>query len=133
MSTTTRPLVAPTEVQPRAAKRTFSNEYKRTIVAEADAATVRGQVGALLRREGLYSFHLKDWRAARDRGFLPAMAAPKRPPAQTPDERDAIIARLERELARTKVRAERAETIVALQKKVAELLGTPFEEPNDKP
>jgi transposase-like protein len=131
MSATSRPVVAPTEVQPKTTKRFFSDEYKRSILEQVDAAP-HGQIGALLRREGLYSFHLKDWRNARKRALLLSM--PTKPsPTSTPDERDATIARLERELARTTVRAERAEAIVSLQKKVAELLGTPFGGPSDKP
>jgi transposase-like protein len=120
-------------VQPKAKRRLFSAEYKRKILRQVDACSKPGEISALLRREGLYSSHLVDWRAARERGELAALAPKKRgPKAATPDPRDRRIADLEREIARLEARAMRAEGLVALQKKVAELLGTPFDEPNGK-
>ena len=86
------------EVVAKATRRRFTVEYKRKIVREADACKTPGAVGALLRREGLYSSHLTTWRGARERGEL--VGAPKK-------------------------RAERAEALVELQKQVAALLGTP--------
>jgi transposase-like protein len=117
-----------TEVSEKAKRRTFTAEYKRRIVKEADACKAAGEVGALLRREGLYSSHLTTWRAARDRGELaPGATAKKRgPQATAPDPRDKRIAELERQIARVTARAERAEAIAEIQKKVAALLGRPF-------
>ena len=117
-----------TEVSEKARRRRFTVEFKRRVVKEADACTAPGEVGALLRREGLYSSHLTTWRAARDRGELaPGVAAKKRgPQASVPDARDKRIAELERENARLAKRAERAEAIAEIQKKVAALLGRPF-------
>jgi transposase len=117
-----------TEVSEKAKRRTFTAEYKRRIVKEADACKAAGEVGALLRREGLYSSHLTTWRAARDRGELaPGAAAKKRgPQATAPDARDKRIVELERQVARLTTRAERAEAIAEIQKKVAALLGRPF-------
>ena len=129
---TVRPVVAPTEVHPKPTRRTFTAEYKAGILAEAKTATGRGAIGALLRREGLYSSHLVDWRTAADRGALEAMAQKRGPKPAPRDPRDEKIAELERALALQKARTERAEKIIGLQKKVAELLGTPFEEPSDK-
>jgi transposase len=101
-------------------------EYKRKIVREADGCKTPGAVGALLRREGLYSSHLTTWRAARERGEL-AGAPKKRGPAQrVADPRDKRITDLERESTRWRKRAERAEALVELQKQVAALLGTPL-------
>lgn len=116
------------EVSEKAKRRTFTAEYKRRIVKEADACKAPGEVGALLRREGLYSSHLTTWRAARDRGELaPGATAKKRgPQATAPDRRDKRIAELERQIEKVTKRAERAEAIAEIQKKVAALLGRPF-------
>lgn len=126
-----RPSVVPTEVSPKAKRRTFTTEYKRKVLAEADACTEPGAIGALLRREGLYSSHLVDWRRCRDRGELdvPKKRGPK---ARVPDERDRTIAALEREVRQQKARAERAEALVELQKKVAALLRLSTDEPNER-
>ena len=117
-----------TEVVAKAQRRRFTAEYKRRIVREADRCTTAGAIGALLRREGLYSSHLTTWRAARDRGELEGLAPKKRgPKAPPPDPRDKKIAEQEREIGAWRKRAERAEALVEVQKKVAALLGTPFD------
>jgi transposase len=118
------------EVVAKATRRRFTVEYKRTIVREADACKTPGAIGALLRREGLYSSHLTTWRAARERGEL--VGAPKKrgPARRRVDPRDQKLAAQERELTRWKKRAERAEALVELQKQVAALLGTPITEPS---
>jgi hypothetical protein len=96
-------------------------------VKEADACKAPGEIGALLRREGLYSSQLATWRAARERGELAGGAAKKRGPEARPtDPRDKEIAQLRRDLDRQTKRAERAEAIAEIQKKVAALLGRPF-------
>ncbi len=116
------------EVVAKAERRRFAAEYKRRIVREADRCTKPGEIGALLRREGLYSSHLVTWRAARDRGELEGLSPKKRgPKVAPPDPRDKKIAELERDNVRLTKRAERAEAFVEVQKKVAALLGTPFE------
>ena len=123
---TKKPDVAPTEVKPRAKRRTYSPAFKRAILAEADAAAAEpGQVAALLRRHGLYSSHLTEWRRARDAGAL-AEAAPVRrgpTPAATPKEAERVR-ELERQLTQMTLRAERAEMLVALQKKLVGLFST---------
>jgi transposase-like protein len=117
-----------TEVVAKAQRRRFTAEYKRRIVREADRATTPGAIGALLRREGLYSSLLTTWRAARDRGELEGLAPKKRgPKTEPPDPRDKKIAEQEREMGKWRKRAERAEALVEVQKKVAALLGTPFD------
>ena len=114
------------EVVAKATRRRFTVEYKRKIVREADACKTPGAVGALLRREGLYSSHLTTWRGARERGAL-AGAPKKRGPARRgPDPQAKRITELEREGTRWRKRAERAEALVELQKQVAALLGTPL-------
>ena len=119
---------ADVEVVAQAERRRFTAEYKRRIVREADRCTKPGEIGALLRREGLYSSLLTTWRAARDRGELEGLSPKKRgPKVAPPDPRDRKITELERDNVRLSKRAERAEALVELQKKVAALLGTPFE------
>ncbi len=114
-----------TEVPEKARRRTYPVEYKLRIVKEADACKGTGDVGALLRREGLYSSQLTMWRQARGRGELaPGAKAKKRGPRTTPpDPRDKTIAEQAREIARLTARAE---AIAEIQKKVAALLGRPF-------
>ncbi len=112
------------EVVPRATRRRFSAAYKLRILGEADSCTKPGEVGALLRREGLYSSHLVAWRRARDQGQLDALAPKRRGPR--PDPARALkrrLTQLERENVRLRQRLETAETILAVQKKVSRLLG----------
>jgi len=117
-----------TEVTAKAQRRRFTAEYKRRIVREADRCTKLGEIGALLRREGLYSSQLTNWRGARDRGELEGLAPKRRgPKAPAPDPRDRKIVEQAGEIVRWQKRAERAEALVELQKKVAVLLGTPLD------
>ena len=131
MTDNQRPVVPPTEVRPKGRRRTFSADFKRGILAEVDACTKPGAIGAVLRREGLFSSHLVEWRAVRARGELEALAPKKRGPetAPAPDARAREIEDLQRQLARATIRAERAEALIEIQKKVAALLGTPLEDP----
>ena len=116
------------EVVAKAERRRFTAEYKRRIVREADRCTKPGEIGALLRREGLYSSLLTTWRVARERGELEGLSPKQRGPKATPpDPRDKRLAEQEREITRWKKRAERAEALVDVQKKLAALLGTPLE------
>lgn len=117
-----------TEVTEKAKRRAFTAEYKRRIVKEAEACKGPGEIGALLRREGLYSSHLTTWRQARDRGELaPGAATKKRGPKAAPvDPRDKKIAEMERQIAKLTTRAERAEAIAEIQKELAALFGRPF-------
>lgn len=93
---------------------------------EADGCKTPGAIGALLRREGLYSSHLTTWRAARERGDLAGATKKRGPVPRVADPRDTRITELERESTRWRKRAERAEALVELQKQVAALLGTPL-------
>ena len=117
-----------TEVVAKAQRRRFTAQYKQQIVRAADRCTKLGEIGALLRREGLYSSQLTNWRAARDRGELEGLAPkPRGPKATALDPRDRKIVEQDREIVRWKHRAERAEALVEVQKKVAALLGTPLD------
>jgi transposase-like protein len=110
-------------VTAKAKRRRFTAEYKRKILKEADACD-RGELGALLRREGLYSSHLVDWRRARDAGELAGLAPKKRgPKAEAPDPLAAKLAEVEREVARLKAENAKLQIICDVQKKLSQLLG----------
>jgi transposase len=112
------------EVEAAPRRRRFTAEFKRQVLAEADAAKEPGEIGALLRRHGLYSSHLVSWRRQRDEGALAGLAPRKRGRKAAPvNPLGAEVARLERELRRALARAQRAEGLVELQKKMAALLG----------
>lgn len=114
----------PTEVKPKATRRRFTKEYKLRILKEADACKRPGELGALLRREGLWSSHLSTWRAARERGELVGRGSRKRGPKAKPkNPLDKRVRELEREVTKLRKRAKRAEGLVEVQKKVAELFG----------
>lgn len=114
------------EVVPKAERRRFSAEYKQRILTEADRCSEQGQIGALLRREGLYASHLTTWRRQRDQGALSQKRGRK------PDPQAAEIKRLGHENERLRLRLERAERIIDVQKKLAQLLGTnPVEMPSN--
>lgn len=112
------------EVPAKVQRRRFSAEYRRRILKEADACKKPGALGALLRREGLYSSHLANWRRQREQGELVAGRARKRGPAPKPI--DPRVKQLETENRRLQRKLQRAETIITLQKKVAEILGIPL-------
>jgi transposase len=116
------------EVVPKAKRRQFSAEYKLHILEEVERCTERGQVGALLRREGLYSSHLSKWRQQRAEGQLQALSPHKRgrKAAEVGVEE---LARLQRENERLRARLEQAELIIDVQKKLSRLLGLPVESP----
>ena len=109
------------EVPERPQRRRFTAEYKLRILKEDDACTEPGQIGALLRREGLYSSHLVDWRRQRDAGALEALG--KRRGRPRPDPKDKEIARLRTDNVRLRRRLEQAEKVIEVQGKVSELLG----------
>jgi transposase-like protein len=118
-----------TEVPAKARRRRFTAEYKQKILQEAERSRKAGEIGALLRREGLYSSHLTAWRAARASGERAGLEAKRR--GTKPRVRDGQaqrVAELEREVTRWKGRAERAEFLVELQKKVACILGIELDE-----
>ena len=116
------------EVTERARRRRFTAEYKLRILRQADACKGDGDLGALLRREGLYSSHLTTWRRQRDEIAEAGLKARKRGP--TPVAADPRIKRLEREITRLKQRLEEAETVIDFQKKLSKLLGISLKSPD---
>ena len=109
------------EVVAKAERRHFTAEYKRRLLQEAEACTKPGEVGALLRREGLYSSSLTTWRKQRARGERQGLTPAKR--GRKADPQAAEIARLQRLNERLKAHLERAELIIDVQKKVSRMLG----------
>jgi transposase len=125
-TTVAAPAAATPELSDRPRRRTFTAQDKLRILAEIDRAPAGG-TGAILRREGLYSSGLSEWRRLRDAGALGAKTSVKRgpkPAARNPMA--AELAQAKRENARLVRRLEHAEAIIAIQKKVAALLGLPL-------
>jgi transposase-like protein len=115
----------------RPRRRTFTAAYKLALLDEYDHCVGDGDKGALLRREGLYSSHVVEWRRARDSGALAGLQAKRRPSARSP---------IEAELAKTKRRAERAEAelsktrlVIEIQGKASELLERLLAESDEDP
>jgi transposase len=128
-----RPVLAPDpEVTTKGKRRVLTAAYKARILRLADSCTKPGELGALLRREGLYSSHLSTWRRQRDQGLVPQKRGRKKDP-DTEVRRE--NARLERENARLAEKLRHAELIIDVQKKVAALLGNPLPAtlPNGEP
>jgi transposase-like protein len=123
------------EVVAQAKRRRFTAEYKLQILAAADQARGSGGIGALLRREGLYSSLLAIWRRERDAGVLLALTPQKRGPKSKRDPLAEEDLRLRRETERLIEELRKAEIVIDIQKKVATLLGRPIlaSEPEEKP
>ena len=120
-----RPVEPDPEVPEKARRRRFSGSYKLRLLQAVDACTEPGEIGALLRREGLYSSHLSKWRRQRDTGALEGLRARKRGRKPRPvDPQAKRMAQLERENERLRRKLEQAETIIEVQKKLSRLLGT---------
>jgi transposase-like protein len=115
------------EVTEKAKRRQFRPEYKLRVLREAEACRGEGQIGALLRREGLYSSHLVTWRRQRETGALAGMRARKRGPKGRAE--DPRVKQLVRENARLQRQLKQAVTIIEIQKKVAGILGIPLNAP----
>ena len=112
------------EVKPPVQRRHFSKAEKLRILNEAEACTERGEIGALVRREGIYSSYLSRWREARDRGELNGSKSKKRGPKtdinqDQPEENE----RLRQENERLRARLQQAETVIEVQKKLSQILG----------
>jgi len=108
------------EVPARHARRRFTTAYKLEILRRADACTRHGEIGALLRKEGLYSSHLITWRQQREAGLTPQKRGRKAMPV------DPQVKKLEHENRRLTSRLQKAEALLAFQKKVSELLQIPL-------
>lgn len=115
-----------TEVVTRGARRRFTAEYKLRILREVEACKGTGEIGALLRREGLYSSNLSKWRQQRARGELEGLAEQRRGPKEDPQAVE--NARLKRENERLREELRKAQLIIDVQKKVSQLLGMPLDD-----
>jgi transposase-like protein len=123
-ATPTKRPVAETEVVPRARRRHFSNADKRRILEAADRCTKPGEIGALMRREGVYSSSLCTWRRQREAADLAALAPQKRGPKADPHRAEALhIAQLTRDNEKLKRQLDKALLVIEVQKKLAALLG----------
>jgi transposase len=117
-----------TEVVAKAKRRRFTAAEKLRVLREAEACRGSGEIGALLRREGLYSSYLTTWRRQQELGELEGLSPQKRGPKPNPQAVE--LAKLRRENERLQVRLQRAELIIDVQKKVAQMLGETIEAPS---
>jgi transposase len=121
------PIAANPEASDRPGRRTFTGPEKLRILKEADQAAGTGAIGAILRRHGLYSSALSEWRRQREAGVLGALTPAKRgPKSSDPNPLSSELAGVQRENAQLRRRLERAEAIIEVQKKLADLLGIPL-------
>ncbi len=119
------------EVSAKPKRRRFTSAYKARIVEEALACTESGEIGALLRREGLYWSALSLWRRQYQAGALKALKDTKRGRKRTSDARDVELQQLRRDIAKLTKKLKQAEAIIDIQKKVAAFLGNPIETEED--
>ena len=120
-----------TEIAEKATRRRFTKEFRLRVLEEADRCSQLGDLGALLRREGLYSSHIATWRKQRREGTLKALGRKRGPkPKRTAEELEVEKLRRENERLRDKLR--KAEKIIEVQKKLAEVLGLDGDEPEPK-
>ena len=115
----------------RPVRRTFTANYKARILTEYEAATGEGARGAILRREGLYSSHIVDWRRARDAGALAGLGPMARPAGRTPEQQE--LARLRRRAERAEAELAKARLVIDIQGKASELLGRLLAEGDEEP
>jgi len=121
-------VVPDSEVPEKAVRRRFTAEYKRRILREAEACKEQGRLGALLRREGLYSSNLNTWRRQAEQGTLDALSPKKRGPKEKkPDPSICRIAELEKKTQKLEHKLRQAELIIAAQKKIAEIFQMPLD------
>ncbi len=119
------------ELVERPQRRRFTAEYKLRILREADACSEPGAIGALLRREGLYSSLLSDWRRQREQGSLEALSRPRG--RAKPNPLAAEVEMLRRKLARAEAELAKAQKVIEVQGKVSALLGELLEPRGAKP
>jgi transposase len=121
------------EVQGKAVRRQHSAKYKLRILDKVDGCKEPGEIGKILRREGLYSSYLTTWRRQRDEGTLKGLK-PKKRGRKTREKNplEAELKKVRRENVRLQRKLEQAETIIDIQKKVSTLLGIPLETPKNE-
>ena len=124
--------IVETGVSARAGRRRFTVEYKTWVVQEAARYRETGEVGAFLRREGLFSSQLTMWRKQYQAGVRHALSQ-KRGPKARADGASPEVVRLERENAKLREQLARAELVIDIQKKLSELMGVPLIEPPGEP
>ena len=117
------------EVPEKATRRRFTAEYKLDILRQADHSRTPGEIGALLRREGLYSSHLTTWRRQRDDGMLFGLRPKRRGRKASHHPLQPDVDRLRKENRRLQKRLQRAELIIDIQKKISQMLGIPLKNP----
>lgn len=126
-------VVSNPEVPGKASRRSYTAEYKRLILREVEGCKEQGQIGALLRREGLYSSHLTVWRRQVERGTLEALSSKKRGPhARKPDPSVRRITEQEKEIQKLRARLKKAELIIDAQKKIAEIFQLPCDQKEEE-
>jgi transposase len=123
-------IVSSNQIEPRRKRRKFSGAYKARIVSMAAACSDPGEVGALLRREGLYSSHLSNWREQARAGSVEALGR-KRGPKKKRSETKLRAERLEREVEALKKKLEYAEEVIEIPKKLSRILGVPLNPPKE--
>ena len=121
-----------TEVPARVQRRRFTAAYKLKILEQAERCSAPGEIGSLLRREGLYSSHLTSWRRAKQKGALAGLSKKRGPIKKEKSAEAKEIERLEREIAKLKEQLRRAAVINDVQKKVSEILGIDLNHPEKK-
>jgi transposase-like protein len=129
MNTSTAPAISKTEVESKAPRRRFTREYKISILERADACTNPGEIGKLLRQEGLYSSHLCSWRGQRRKGILNALSRKRGAKAKSSTQLE--NEKLRRENERLRKKLAHAEKIIDVQKKLSEVLGIPLDGETD--
>jgi len=121
-----------TEVPAHIQRRRFTAAYKLKILEQAERCSAPGEIGSLLRREGLYSSHLTSWRRARQKGALAGLSKKRGPIKKKKSAEAKEIERLEREIAKLKEQLRRAAVINDVQKKVSEILGIDLNHPENE-
>lgn len=129
MNTSTAPAISKTEVESKAPRRRFTREYKISILERADACTNPGEIGKLLRQEGLYSSHLCSWRGQRRKGILNALGRKRGAKAKSSTQLE--NEKLRRENERLRKKLAHADKIIDVQKKLSEVLGIPLDGETD--
>lgn len=131
--TTSKPERPDPEVPEKKARRRFTAQYKIRILAEVDASTTSGEIGAILRREGLYYSHISKWRHQRHNGALKELSPQRRGRKKREiSHQDNRIAELERENRTLTKKLKQAEAIIEIQKKISEIFGAPQTDSDEK-
>jgi len=128
-----KPGVPNPEVPEKARRRSYTAEYKRLILKEAEVCKKQGQLGALLSREGLYASNLTTWRRQAEQGTLDALSSKKRgPKARKLDPSARCITEQENEIQKLRARLKKAELIIEAQKKIAEIFQLPHDQKKEE-